>query len=107
VAAILARYGPPAEGGAAAESFDPEAARDYSRLLRRDPERGRSSRSDRADVRGCLLHRGVLRDGALEPKLAELLLCAVNAAEPNLRRDPRERRQGRATDGGSSTRSSR
>ena len=29
----------------------------------------------------ALLHRGVLRDGALEPKLAELLLCAVNAAE--------------------------
>ena len=28
-----------------------------------------------------MLHRGGLRDGALEPKLAELLLCAVNAAE--------------------------
>jgi alkylhydroperoxidase/carboxymuconolactone decarboxylase family protein YurZ len=29
----------------------------------------------------ALLHRTGLRDGALEPKLAELLLCAVNAAE--------------------------
>ena len=85
VAAILARYGPPAEGGAAAESFDPEAARDYFRdyFGGEIPERVTllAERSAPMFEGYALLHRGVLRDGALEPKLAELLLCAVNAAE--------------------------
>ena len=84
VAAILAHYGPPAEGGAAT-AFDPEAARAYFRdyFGGEIPERVAllAERSAPAFEGYALLHRGVLRHGALEPKLAELLLCAVNAAE--------------------------
>jgi alkylhydroperoxidase/carboxymuconolactone decarboxylase family protein YurZ len=85
VAAILASYGPPAEPVSEAALFDPEAAREYFRdyFGGEIPERVAllAERSASTFEGYALLHRGVLRDGELEPKLAELLLCAVNAAE--------------------------
>jgi uncharacterized protein (TIGR02246 family) len=85
VAQILAHYGPSETDGAPAPGFDPDAARGYFRdyFGGEIPERVAllAERSPSAFEGYALLHRGVLRDGALEPKLAELLLCAVNAAE--------------------------
>ena len=86
VAQILAHYGPPSVGDAApAPAFDPVAARAYftDYFGGEIPQRVAllAERSPSAFEGYALLHRGVLRDGALEPKLAELLLCAVNAAE--------------------------
>jgi uncharacterized protein (TIGR02246 family) len=84
VAAILAHYGPSAEGAAAAP-LGVDAARAYFRdhFGGEIPERVELiAQSSQPVFEGyALLHRGVLHEGALEPKLAELLLCAVNAAE--------------------------
>ena len=86
VAALLAHYGPPAEGAPPhGSASDPEAARSYfsGYFGGEIPARVAllAERSPSAFEGYALLHRGVLREGALEPKLAELLLCAVNAAE--------------------------
>ena len=88
VAALLAHYGPPAVGEPHTEPFDSDVARSYfrSHFGGEVPERVAllADRSPSAFEGYALLHRGVLREGALEPKLAELLLCAVNAAEYQL-----------------------
>jgi uncharacterized protein (TIGR02246 family) len=85
VAALLARYGAPEAGEPYAEPFDAEGAQSYFRSHFGGEVPGRvallADRSPSAFAGYALLHRGVLREGALEPKLAELLLCAVNAAE--------------------------
>lgn len=85
VAALLAHYGPPPAGDPYGAAFDRDAALAYFRdYFGGDvPERVSllAERSASVFEGYALLHRGVLRDGALEPKLAELLLCAVNAAE--------------------------
>ena len=85
VAALLAHYGPPPAGDPYGSAFDRDAALAYFRdYFGGDvPERVSllAERSAPVFEGYALLHRGVLRDGALEPKLAELLLCAVNAAE--------------------------
>ncbi len=85
VAELLAHYGPPEPGGAPAQPLDAAAAEAYFRdyFGGELPERVAllAERSPSAFEGYAQLHRGVLRDGALEPKLAELLLCAVNAAE--------------------------
>ena len=85
VAELLAHYGPPEPAGAPAQPLDAAAAEAYFRdyFGGELPERVAllAERSPSAFEGYAQLHRGVLRDGALEPKLAELLLCAVNAAE--------------------------
>ena len=97
VAELLAHYGPPEPGGAPAQPLDAAAARAYFRdyFGGEMPERVAllAERSPPAFEGYAQLHRGVLRDGALEPKLAELLLCAVNAARvpDRVPRDPRQR----------------
>jgi uncharacterized protein (TIGR02246 family) len=85
VAAILARYGPPPD----ADGTTPDIDRDDAAAYFRDhfggelPERVGllAERSGPAFAGYALLHRATLHEGALEPKLAELLLCAVNAAD--------------------------
>ena len=76
---------PSGAGRRAAEPLDAAAAQAYFRdyFGGEMPERVAllAERSPPAFEGYAQLHRGVLRDGALEPKLAELLLCAVNAAE--------------------------
>ena len=96
VAALLAHYGPPPAGEPHADGLRPRRRRaptSGTTSAARSPSGWRCSPSGRRpSFEGyALLHRGVLRDGALEPKLAELLLCAVNAAElpDGVRRDPR------------------
>ena len=114
MAAILARYGPPAEGGAAVESFYLEAARAYFRdyFGGEIPQRvGAPRGSIGAGVRGLrpLASWGAPRRGS-EPKLAELLLCAVNAAELQtafVEIHARAARKAGATDAELATRSSR
>jgi uncharacterized protein (TIGR02246 family) len=82
VAAVLASYGPPEPGAAVPESFDGDAY--FRGYFGGDlPERvALLAAKAPAVFRGyALLHGTALREGALEPKHAELLLCAVNAAE--------------------------
>jgi alkylhydroperoxidase/carboxymuconolactone decarboxylase family protein YurZ len=82
VASILANYGSPEPGAAAPESFDGDAYfRGY--FGGELPERvALLAEKAPAVFEGYgLLHGTALREGALEPKHAELLLCAVNAAE--------------------------
>ena len=85
VAELLAHYGLPEPAGTSAQPLDAAAAEAYFRdyFGGELPERVAllAERSPSAFEGYAQLHRGVLRDGALEPKLAELLLCAVNAAE--------------------------
>ena len=85
VAALLAHYGEPPAAAPYAEAFDREAAFAYFREYfgGEVPERVTllAERSGTVFEGYTLLHRGVLREGALEPKLVELLLCAVNAVE--------------------------
>ena len=85
VAVLLAHYGPPPAAAPYAEAFDSEAALAYFRgyFGGEVPERVAllAERSAPVFEAYTLLHRGVLREGALEPRLVELLLCAVNAAE--------------------------
>ena len=75
----------PRQGEPHAEPFDSRRRAPYfrSHFGGEVPERVAllADRSPSAFAGYALLHRGVLREGALEPKLAELLLCAVNAAE--------------------------
>jgi 4-carboxymuconolactone decarboxylase len=83
VAALLANYGQP-EPGTPSGSFDADAAEAHFRSYFGEiPARvALLAKSAPTAFEGyALLHRGVLREGALEPKLVELLLCAINAAE--------------------------
>jgi alkylhydroperoxidase/carboxymuconolactone decarboxylase family protein YurZ len=87
VAVVLATYGPPAEPAASDDDphIDHEGAVSYFHDYFGGglPERvaALAERSTAAFEGYALLHRSGLRQGALQPKLAELLLCAVNAAE--------------------------
>jgi uncharacterized protein (TIGR02246 family) len=87
-ASILARYGPQPDTDLA-KPAEPDIGTDDAVAYFRDhfggelPERVGllAERSEPAFAGYALLHRATLHEGALEPKLAELLLCAVNAAE--------------------------
>jgi uncharacterized protein (TIGR02246 family) len=85
VAAALARYGPPPDTDRTEPDFDRDDAVAYFRdhFGGELPERVALlvERSEPALTGYALLHQATLHDGALEPRLAELLLCAVNAAD--------------------------
>ena len=85
IESLLAHYGQPPPAEPQPDMFDRDSALAYFRdyFGGEIPERVAllAERSAPVFEGYALLHRGVLREGALEPKLAELLLCAVNAAE--------------------------
>jgi uncharacterized protein (TIGR02246 family) len=85
VAELLAHYGEPEGPLPPSGELDRATARDYFRgyFGGELPDRVALLAESSAPVfEGyAMLHRAVLRDGALEPRLAELLLCAVNASE--------------------------
>ena len=83
VAEILSHYGPPEAGVPATAPGVDEARAYFEGYFGTIPERVELMAQQAPEVFAgySQLHLAALRDGALERKVVELLLCAVNAAE--------------------------